>query len=65
MTASQKIQIRMSETREKVNDLAGAESAEDISRREVLSAEYKPESTEGRPWGQPLKKPAGALLNLG
>ena len=25
----------------------------------------KPESTEGRPWGQPLKKPAGALLNLG
>ena len=25
----------------------------------------KPESTEGRPWGQPLKKPAGAPLNLG
>ena len=25
----------------------------------------KPESTEGRPWGQPLKKPAGAALNLG
>ena len=24
-----------------------------------------PESTEGRPWGQPLKKPAGAPLNLG
>ena len=24
-----------------------------------------PESTEGRPWGQPLKKPAGAALNLG
>ena len=23
------------------------------------------ESTEGRPWGQPLKKPAGAPLNLG
>ena len=25
----------------------------------------KPESTEGRPWGQPLKKPSGAPLNLG
>ena len=23
-----------------------------------------PESTEGRPWGQPLKKPEGAPLNL-
>ena len=27
--------------------------------------ETKPESTEGRPWGQPLKKAAGAPLNLG
>ena len=25
----------------------------------------KPESTEGRPWGQSLKKPSGAPLNLG
>ena len=25
----------------------------------------KPESTEGRPWGQPLKKAEGAPLNLG
>ena len=25
----------------------------------------KPESTEGRPWGQSLKKPEGAPLNLG
>ena len=25
----------------------------------------KPESTEGRPWGQPLKKLEGAPLNLG
>ena len=33
----------------------------DLSRVE----EGKPESTEGRPWGQPLKKPAGAPLNLG
>ena len=28
-------------------------------------AESKPESTEGRPWGQPLKKLEGAPLNLG
>ena len=27
--------------------------------------ELKPESTEGRPWGQPLKKAEGAPLNLG
>ena len=27
--------------------------------------EVKPESTEGRPWGQPLKKLLGAPLNLG
>ena len=25
----------------------------------------KPESTEARPWGQPLKKSEGASLNLG
>ena len=31
----------------------------------VGSAMANPESTEGRPWGQPLKKPAGAPLNLG
>ena len=37
------------------------------SRRgaEFISPIPKPESTEGRPWGQPLKKPAGAALNLG
>ena len=29
------------------------------------NGQAKPESTEGRPWGQPLKKPAGAPLNLG
>ena len=32
---------------------------------ESLGYEVKPESTEGRPWGQPLKKPAGAPPNLG
>ena len=26
---------------------------------------FYPESTEGRPWGQSLKKPEGAPLNLG
>ena len=31
----------------------------------VGDSEPNPESTEGRPWGQPLKKPAGAPLNLG
>ena len=31
----------------------------------VNGVETYPESTEGRPWGQPLKKPSGAPLNLG
>ena len=31
----------------------------------VLGFTAKPESTEGRPWGQSLKKPEGAPLNLG
>ena len=31
----------------------------------MTAAAAYPESTEGRPWGQPLKKPAGAPLNLG
>ena len=29
-----------------------------------VAAYLKPESTEGRPWGQSLKKPEGAPLNL-
>ena len=32
---------------------------------EGVKWEPKPESTEGRPWGQPLKKAEGAPLNLG
>ena len=48
MTPTQKIQVRMSETREKVNDLAAAESADDISRRETLSAELKAQEVELR-----------------
>ena len=39
------------------------------SHRYTIAGSYtvtlKPESTEGRPLGQPLKKPAGAPLNLG
>ena len=35
----------------------------DVLRSEMTMA--KPESTEGRPWGQPLKKLEGAPLNLG
>ena len=35
------------------------------SRTEAKRKEPKPESTEGRPWGQPLKKAEGAPLNLG
>ena len=31
----------------------------------VLGFTAKPESTEGRPWGQPMKKLEGAPLNLG
>ena len=48
MTPIQTIQIRMSETREKVNDLASAESADDISRRDTLSAELKAQEVELR-----------------
>ena len=48
MTPTQTIQVRMSETREKVNDLAGAESADDISRRDTLSAELKAQEVELR-----------------
>ena len=48
MTKVQKIQIQMSETREKVNDLAGAQSAEDISRRDALTAEHKAQEAELR-----------------
>ena len=43
------------------NKLLAAEYAKPL-RDYVLS---KPESTEGRPWGQSLKKPEGAPLNLG
>ena len=30
-----------------------------------IAEEFNPESTDGRPWGQALKKPEGAPLNLG
>ena len=42
---------------------AGTGQAEKPVDMKVLHA--KPESTEGRPWGQPLKKLEGAPVNLG
>ena len=48
MTPTQKLQIKMSETREKVNDLATAESEADISRREKLVDELKAQEVEYR-----------------
>ena len=33
--------------------------------RELQRTALKPESTEGRPWGQPLKEPAGAHSESG
>ena len=44
-----------------IPDLPGAFAA----GATVDEALANPESTEGRPWGQRLKKPAGAPLNLG
>ena len=41
MLKTHRIQIRQSETREKINDLMDATSAADISRRDSLSAELK------------------------
>ena len=48
MTKSQLLQIKMSETREKVNDLATAESEDDISRRDKLAGELKAQEIEYR-----------------
>ena len=41
------------------------EKGETKARRPKKGKALKPESTEGRPWGQSLKKPSGAPLNLG
>ena len=48
MTPSQKIQMKMSETREKVNDLATAQSEADISQRDKFAAELKAQEAELR-----------------
>ena len=48
MTPVQTIQLRMSETREKVNDLTAAESDADIARRDKLTAEFKAQEVELR-----------------
>ena len=37
----------------------------DVAYGETFAALVKPESTERRLWGQSLKKPEGAPLNLG
>ena len=42
-----------------------AESARKIVAEVVGESTLEPESTEGRPWGQPLKKLEGAPVNLG
>ena len=48
MTNSQKLQIRMSETREQVNDLVTDESAEATTKREKLAGELKALEAEYR-----------------
>ena len=48
MTTVQKIQIRMSETREKLNDLMDAANADEIALRDTLSAELKAHEAELR-----------------
>ena len=46
--------------------LDGVYSAIQVAREELGRLRLlKPESTDGRPWGQPLKQPEGAPLNLG
>ena len=42
-----------------------AETGSDLATQKAFIESTKPESTEGRPWGQPLKKLEGAPLNLG
>ena len=48
MTTSMKLQIRMSELREAVNDLAADDSAEATSKREALAGELKAKEAEFR-----------------
>ena len=48
-----------------VSDTGSGITDEDMKKIFEPLFTTKPESTEGRPWGQPLKKPAGAPLNLG
>ena len=48
MTPVQKIEIRRSETREKINDLLAAGSAEDIAQRNTLEADLKAIESELR-----------------
>ena len=57
--------------------LGRSKPSEKLSREEIVALDRvtappalpakppKPESTEGGPWGQPLKQPESAPLNLG
>ena len=49
----------------RIETISAITAASDVTRVSVPGLAPKPESTEGGPWGQPLKKPAGAPLNLG
>ena len=47
-----------------MKEIASAEGILPCPEGAATLGALKPESTEGRPWGQPLKKPEGAPLNL-
>ena len=51
-------------SRQKTKDLLNNQGYP-INSKQLVCAMSKPESTEGRPLGQPLKKLLGAPLNLG
>ena len=50
---------------ERETDENGMVTETEAVRVTKVTRKTYPESTEGRPWGQSLKKPAGAPLNLG
>ena len=72
LTKMDRLVQRIEDRQRKYETFHGTE-AEAQARLAAMQAESdgadespsKPESTEGRPWGQPLKKAAGAPLNLG
>ena len=50
---------------EKSVAMGESDAGDILDRHFIIGHMIKPESTEGRPWGQSLKKPEGAPLNLG